>query len=377
MGDHTSFLEALLTAFPDQVHLVARFASEDLAFTDATLRVFLPDFHWMSRQCLQRYSGGYEFNGNRLLKDGRPAFHALLQILEGIRGSAEPLEVFQLGDRFDLWREMTHDDPNVLTAYQRLRNDPEVVGLNLRLDTLDTQYIRGNHDAWLGEVEKDPAIKPSKGEISAASDNIFLAHGHRYDNVEAILPDALKADLVGLCPKVKPGTHAIGPFTIQTMKKLNGFLDLRRKAKYPPDLFPVVTPDGARLLSQPADIDALEAHGFTTSLDVRNFLHGDDYRNDFEHASYLTFGGKIFKFEQNHPTDHRVYVIGHTHHARILVDLLPTGKPLVTMDCGGWIENCTVYSDKMKASVVAPSAQVGVQCGNDLRIYQLGGNPGA
>jgi hypothetical protein len=45
------------------------------------------------------------------------------------------------------------------------------------------------------------------------------------------------------------------------------------------------------------------------------------------------------------------------------------------MDCGGWIENCTVYNDKAKQSLIAPSAQVGVQCGNDLRIYQLGGNP--
>lgn len=376
MGDHTSFLEAILTGFPNQVHLVARFASSDLAFTDATLRVFLPDFHWMSRQCLQRYSGGYRFNGNRLLKDGRPAFHALLQILEGIR-SPESLEVFQLGDRFDLWRELTHGDADVLTAYQRLRNDPDVVGLSSRLDTLRTNYIRGNHDAWLGEVEKDPAIKPSKAEILAAKNNILLTHGHRYDNVEAILPDALKAELVGLCPKVKPGTHAVGPFTSQTMKKINGFLDLRRKAKYPPDLFPVVTPDGARLLTQPADVDALEAQGFTTSLDVRNFLHGNDYKNDFEHASYLTFGGEIFKFEQNHPTDHRVYVIGHTHHARILVDHLPSGKLLVTMDCGGWIENCTVYNNKMKTTVIAQSSQVGVQCGNDLRIYQLGGNPEA
>ncbi len=43
------------------------------------------------------------------------------------------------------------------------------------------------------------------------------------------------------------------------------------------------------------------------------------------------------------------------------------------MDCGGWIENCTVYDEQLRASHLAPSAQVGVQRGNELRIYQLGG----
>ena len=57
-----------------------------------------------------------------------------------------------------------------------------------------------------------------------------------------------------------------------------------------------------------------------------------------------------------------MYVIGHTHYARLLVDHLPGGRLLVTMDCGGWIENCTVYNDKAKHSLIAPSSQVGVQC---------------
>jgi hypothetical protein len=47
------------------------------------------------------------------------------------------------------------------------------------------------------------------------------------------------------------------------------------------------------------------------------------------------------------------------------------------MDCGGWIENCTIVDPASKAIITAPSRQIGVQCGNDLRIYQLGGNPHA
>jgi hypothetical protein len=41
------------------------------------------------------------------------------------------------------------------------------------------------------------------------------------------------------------------------------------------------------------------------------------------------------------------------------------------MDCGGWIEQCTIANPG--GTHHAPSAQVGVQCGDDLRIYQLGG----
>jgi len=376
MANHDSFLDNLLQAFPNQVHLVARFADDALGFAGAaTLRVFLPDFHWMSRSCLERYTGGYQFNGNRLLKDGTPMFHALLRILEAVKAANEPLEVFQLGDRFDLWREMTKDDPDVRAAYDRLRTDSGVQGLADRLDALGANYIRGNHDAWLGEIEAAAGIPPSKGELTAADGNIFLTHGHRYDNIEMILPDAVKAELVGIVPKIKPGTHDTGPFSRATMKKLNGYLTLREKAHFPADFPPpTVVPDGARLVRQAADIDAIDGL-CTTFLDLRRFLHGEGSRNDFEHASYLTFGDKIFTVEQNHPANHRVYVIGHTHHARLLVDHLPNGRLLVTMDCGGWIENCTVYNDKAKHSLIAPSAQLGVQSGNDLRIYQLGGNP--
>jgi UDP-2,3-diacylglucosamine pyrophosphatase LpxH len=297
----------------------------------------------------------------------------MLRILESIKAAKEPLEVFQLGDRFDLWRELTTDDPGIQAAYDRLRHDPDVESLATRLDTLGTNYIRGNHDAWLAAVEKDGKLPPSAADLTTANGSILLTHGHRYDNIELLLPDAVKATFVGICPKIKPGTYPIGPFSNKTMKTLNGYLTLRERAGYPPEFPPPsVIPDGARLIQKPEDIQGLESQ-CTTYLDVRRFLHGHGDKNDFEHASYLTFGDKIFGYEQNHPANHQVYVIGHTHHARILVDHLPSGQVLVTMDCGGWIENCSVFNDKAKHPGVVPSAQVGVQCGNDLRIYQLGG----
>ncbi len=370
MTNHNDLLQPLLAELPGQVFLVAQYSDNRLGLgNDPTLRVFLPDFHWMSAACLDRYTGGYEFNGNKQLSNGKPSFAALLGILEAFKGS-KPLEVFQLGDRFDLWRELTRSD-TLLGAYQRVRSDARVIGLATRLNDLGTRYIRGNHDAWLATLEDEDAFTdpPSAGFLETANNAIYLTHGHRYDNIEQILSDDLKAVFVGLCPKIKPGTKSVGPFALKNHKSIQRFLELRRRPSFPRELYPTVRPDGARLLTSPDDIPRLQEK-LITHLDVTGFSHGTGDRNDFEHISYLTFADQIRTFEFNEPSDHRIYVIGHTHHARILVDMLPSG-PLVLMDCGGWIEQCTISNST--GTHHAPSAQLGVQCGNDLRIYQLGG----
>src|SRR5712692_11449890 len=103
--DHDAFLGKLLASFPNQVFLVGRYADDALKLpADNVLRVFLPDFHWMSRLCLERYTGGYQFNGNE--PSNRPLFASLLSIFEDIQASGAGFELIQLGDRFDLWREL-------------------------------------------------------------------------------------------------------------------------------------------------------------------------------------------------------------------------------------------------------------------------------
>ncbi len=372
--DHDAFLTRLLVAFPKQVFLVGCYADEDLELpADGVLRVFLPDFHWMSRQCLERYTGGYHFTGNE--PSNQPLFAALLSILEEVRDSGVGFELFQLGDRFDLWREAQKGEPDVLVAYDRVRSDPDVSGLATRLDGLRTQYIRGNHDAWLREVEaKRPLPIASRDEIVTAGGRIRIAHGHEFDNVEQLLSGTLKAEFVGLAPRIRPGTYDVGPFPTASVEHIKGYLDLRNRANRP-DLYPDVAPVGARLLGRVEDVDGLSEEG-TTYLDVSIFSHGSGIRNDFEHIDYLKFEDKALRFEQQHPDNHAVQVIGHTHHARILVDRLPqNGKPHVLLDCGGWIEQCTVRDTSAGGAAVVPSAQVGVQAGNDVRIYQLTSAP--
>jgi hypothetical protein len=61
--------------------------------------------------------------------------------------------------------------------------------------------------------------------------------------------------------------------------------------------------------------------------------------------------------------DLKVMVIGHTHHARLVVDHT---ADLVLLDCGAWIEYYQVEQEPKR-----PNRQLGAVCGADLRIYQL------
>ena len=67
--------------------------------------------------------------------------------------------------------------------------------------------------------------------------------------------------------------------------------------------------------------------------------------------------------------DVSLVVIGHTHHARIILGSRSDGKPFAFMDCGAW-----VGTGFLSATMNAPiwNAQIGVKVGDDLRIYQLG-----
>ena len=60
-------------------------------------------------------------------------------------------------------------------------------------------------------------------------------------------------------------------------------------------------------------------------------------------------------------------VVGHSHHPRLVALDEEDGDPfMVLLDAGAWIENVSVNG----AAAVA-SAQIGVVCGSDVRIYQL------
>ena len=96
----------------------------------------------------------------------------------------------------------------------------------------------------------------------------------------------------------------------------------------------------------------------------------DDWINVIDEHNFLEsamerVGGMNKKFD----TAMNLAIIGHTHSARIAVYDAPR-KFFVLMDCGAWCERFRTSSEE-----VHYNCQMGVVCGNDLRIYQLEADP--
>jgi len=68
----------------------------------------------------------------------------------------------------------------------------------------------------------------------------------------------------------------------------------------------------------------------------------------------------------------RIVAIGHTHQAKMAFYAPETEEPpILLMDVGAWIENCTYPRDEDGQFVTEPSAQIGVIHANDARLYQI------
>jgi len=383
MPDHDSLLKRLWDkeAFEKNVYLVGKYADDQLGLpADKTLRIFIPDLHLLSAAGLERYPKGYGFNGNSPLPNGKPLFGTLLDVLEDIHDYDLPadngsLEVFLLGDAFDLWREKKPEEKDAKDAYRRIRQDPALEKLIDRLDKLGIKQLTGNHDHWLPQsIPAGFSVPNIRKEWLAAGDRMLLTHGHEYDAIEMGLPDDIQAVAVWIWTNLKKkGKSVIGLFSDQAIKNIKMVLNLRQRGLRK-DFYPTVEPDGAYSIDNADDI-AAAGNKFSTYLDVSQFSKTQGNANDFDHVDYLHFGDQIVAAELNHPNDHSIHVIGHTHRARLLVDRIPPDRPFVTLDCGGWLGLCTVQIKGQRKTAQVPSAQIGIQHGNDIRLYQLGGVP--
>lgn len=353
MADQNDFLEKLIANF--SVFLVNRYANPALGFdNDPALRVFIPDLHWISTDRMSHFPN-FHFNGMELF----PAFLGVLQRTPGV-------EVFQSGDRLDFWRQDPPDGMDADEVFKAITDDPEINPMHQGLQDLGATIVHGNHDNPLTQMTTAP--EDARPEITTtAGGQIFLTHGHIWDQIEK-LPDKWKAGLVIKAERVRAGTYDVGAFPDGYEDKIN--MQFKARKSDPGRTFPIGIPDptGAVPVTGRADVEAcrnmfLKIDGFEGPATFANA------RDDFHQThGVIAFGGDVrARARTPEGSNCRLFVIGHTHHARLLVDRHPAGGPLVTMDCGAWIENCTIQGrDKM------PSAQFGVQCGNEVRIYQLG-----
>ncbi len=375
---HDAFLADLLGAFPNEVYLAGRLVNGELGLSaDAKLRVFLPDFHWMSSKCLKLFDGNYRFNNGTLGTARDSPFERLLSVLERLPEGSR--EVYQLGDRFDLWREWVslrkdtkRDKVPIADVYRRVREDKDVGPLADRLDAVITKYVRGNHDAWLSEVEKPgAAIPPSEDAISVGGTPLRLEHGKRFDLVE-LLPDAFKASAVAFAPHLKAGEKDIGLFSKDNMERIKSVFQIR-KEKRKLDIHVPVWPDGACLVQGAADVDTLSA-SHTCALDADLFAGGPGGTRELDDYPYAGYFRPYAELADRKAATPVIYVVGHTHHARLVSGHTRNQDRLVVlMDCGGWVERCSIRKDVAGGMTYTESRQIGVQFGNDIRIYQLGG----
>ena len=125
-----------------RVQLVARLRDDRLSFPQSNeLHVFIPDLHLIT--AARRVEAGYRYGTNY------PALlEAVVQSLRALKLAAAPageVVVYQIGDLFDLWRQVDGLDPNA-NAASAIQNDQASLVAALRDADLNAQFLLGNHD---------------------------------------------------------------------------------------------------------------------------------------------------------------------------------------------------------------------------------------
>jgi UDP-2,3-diacylglucosamine pyrophosphatase LpxH len=331
-GDLLGALQAIA-----RVQLVARLRDERLNFPAVNeLHVFIGDVHLIT--AARRAEAGYQYGTNYL-----ELLLAAIQSLRALKLAASPegeVVVYQIGDLFDLWRQVDGLDADA-DAASAIQNDHARLLAALRDADLNAQFLLGNHDYDLYRFPNFDAWQRSY--ILAPS--VMVLHGDVFDWLEK-LPGELK----NLVLYLFGGSHPVGMSELEKMRPLN----TRQRAGRTFRTFienQVPAPTGKWR-------DAGDGENWNVQLagtsPQRMLLHLDEARQKCGEAN-AQFGSAL-----------QMAVIGHTHQARIAVHDAG-GEFFALMDCGAWIENCNTADDPTPR----PNAQIAALGANEARIYQL------
>lgn len=328
-----------------EVRLVAALRHEQLGFlNDKDLRIFIPDVHLISEKRLIEGEFTYSANYPELLT-------GVLGALAGLRSQAAPdetVEVYQLGDFLDLWREAPQpDEPPEVPA--RIKDDHQDLIEAFFDRRLKTHFLLGNHDFDLYRWP-DYAGWERRYYLPDAAPGAIVLHGDYFDWVER-MPASIKQIFVYLfSARVAPSDYVLGQMRSLSLQSHAG-RDYRKQIQ----------------LAQAASIGTLRsprAQGVPPEWNVQ--------REGVADATSLAFLDsacqECLKANQEFGLSLKVAVIGHTHHARIAVRESADGGLFTLIDCGAWIENCRARED----AAPAPNAQIAALSGGEARIYQLG-----
>lgn len=344
-ASHECVLRHLTSPRFVNVKLVARLADARIGNADTSrVYVFIPDLHIVSNDFLPHYS--YHFNEAE-------NFYRMLFRIQSARGELltrdTRLEVTQLGDLFDLWRDGRTASPDrIIADYQNL-----VKMLYAHPTGLNAQRIVGNHDVQMVGAPgwSLRAFYPNQDRAFA-----IALHGDWFDPfLTKFMPKPIQSLFVFLAGNT--------PFNEVATYPLATMLDVLRAESDAAGGFA-----SSIRLSDPAPLGELKLAGSDHPQEVNVSRTS---RKDAVH-DFLGAVSDTVRACRGDPgalpawRTIRLVVCGHTHHPRISVDDTNPDDPVFLMDCGAWIEK---YDDGSGTS--RDNCQIGVIAGNDLRIYQL------
>jgi UDP-2,3-diacylglucosamine pyrophosphatase LpxH len=331
---------------------------------------FIPDLHLVSHA----QEGGFSYSFNKATRTQRIARQRLLEALVGalvplkqsLAASGRTLRSYQLGDFIDFWRQGDFDllrRTTVKTVASGVLLDYEglIRPLASRTNGLGAQFVNGNHDPYLGELDE---LNTKRGWFAynqtTFRPHVLITHGDLFDPFERGAPEALKEQAVRLFgPDREAGTYSC-PTSAATLRGSKA---------------PAVIPTVTSALDPVVNVNSVRVHldgmGKLTQASVGELRETHALLPDATRTVLaLRSGDNATKTRLELPlaqAEIRLLVVGHSHHARTISVTGPDGGPLFTlMDVGAWIENV-----RINEGAAVPSNQIGVVCGDDIRIYQL------
>jgi UDP-2,3-diacylglucosamine pyrophosphatase LpxH len=342
---HDILLEHLTAS--GNVQLVARLHDPvAVGNTDATyLHVFVPDLHLVSDEVRKTYQYGFDWR-----TEFTALTTALLKTWDALQQAGHRFTVTQLGDFVDLWRQSDNDPRGVRTI---LETFPDIRDRFLRNaeDSLGARLLLGNHDLEAREA-RDFARARMIHYLPGTAGTLAATHGDAFDVAEIIVPDHIASFVLQTFGRLAtPRTYDMEK--LRTLRdQTTTSRDERTRIQGDATLAGLLAsteafPDRWSVIEVHQAQDRLKAHHLLpNAVRAVQTLRTEPDSDGQPAAPNLT-----------------VLVIGHTHHARLVVDHTAN---LVMMDCGAWIESYQVAREPKR-----PNRQIGAVCGADLRIYQF------
>jgi len=329
------------------VRLVARLHDPGaVGNTDTTyLHVFVPDLHLVSDEVRRTYQYGFDWRA-----EFTALTTALLETWDVLQQAGHRFTVTQLGDFVDLWRQ---SDNNPLGVQDILEAFPDIRDRFLREadDALGARLLLGNHDLEAREA-RDFARARMMHYLPGTAGTLAATHGDAFDVIETTVPDQ------------------IASFVLQTFGRLATPQTYHMEAMR--TLRDQTTTSRNELTRIQGDATLAGLHGSGEDCPERwSVMEVNQVEERPAAHRLLPNAVRAVQTLRTAPDSDgqpaapnlTVLVIGHTHHARLVVDHTAN---LVLMDCGAWIESYQVDQEPKR-----PNRQLGAVCGADLRIYQL------